>query len=70
VAAPSPVHRPHNATATIAKAKQLAWLADRPNTFIKIPATMAGLSAIFEVIGKGTSVNVTLIFSPWSGTGR
>jgi transaldolase len=53
----------HNAAATVAEAKQLAWLVDRPNTFIKIPATKAGLPAISEVIGKGISVNVTLIFS-------
>ncbi|MGW8886050.1 transaldolase [Streptomyces sp. NPDC055749] len=53
----------HNTVATIAEAKQLAWLVDRPNTLIKIPATKAGLPAITEVIGKGISVNVTLIFS-------
>jgi transaldolase len=53
----------HNTTATIAEAKQLAWLVDRPNTLIKIPATRAGLPAITEVIGLGISVNVTLIFS-------
>ncbi|MET9855246.1 transaldolase [Streptomyces sp. NPDC006450] len=53
----------HNTAATIAEAKQLAWLVDRPNTLIKIPATKAGLPAITEVIGKGISVNVTLIFS-------
>ncbi|MCX5556774.1 transaldolase [Streptomyces sp. NBC_00038] len=53
----------HNTTATVAEAKQLAWLVDRPNTLIKIPATKAGLPAITEVIGKGISVNVTLIFS-------
>ncbi|MFJ2742098.1 transaldolase [Streptomyces sp. NPDC087440] len=53
----------HNTRATVAEAKQLAWLVDRPNTLIKIPATKAGLPAITEVIGKGISVNVTLIFS-------
>ncbi|WP_327249268.1 transaldolase [Streptomyces sp. NBC_01320] len=53
----------HNTVATIAEAKQLAWLVDRPNTLIKIPATKAGLPAITEVIGLGISVNVTLIFS-------
>ncbi|MFE2990430.1 transaldolase [Streptomyces sp. NPDC059262] len=53
----------HNTAATVAEAKQLAWLVDRPNTLIKIPATKAGLPAITEVIGKGISVNVTLIFS-------
>ncbi|WP_327356959.1 transaldolase [Streptomyces sp. NBC_01304] len=53
----------HNTAATVAEAKQLAWLVDRPNTLIKIPATKAGLPAITETIGKGISVNVTLIFS-------
>jgi transaldolase len=53
----------HDTRATIAEAKQLAWLVDRPNTFIKIPATRAGLPAITETIARGISVNVTLIFS-------
>ncbi|MET9446517.1 transaldolase [Streptomyces cinerochromogenes] len=53
----------HNEHATVAEAKQLAWLVDRPNTLIKIPATLAGIPAITEVIGLGISVNVTLIFS-------
>ncbi|WP_406140781.1 transaldolase [Streptomyces sp. NBC_01089] len=53
----------HNTRATTAEAKQLAWLVDRPNTLIKIPATKAGLPAITETIGRGISVNVTLIFS-------
>jgi transaldolase len=52
-----------NTAATVAEAKQLAWLVDRPNTLIKIPATKEGLPAIAEVIGEGISVNVTLIFS-------
>jgi transaldolase len=53
----------HRTKATVAEAKQLAWLVDRPNVMIKIPATKAGLPAITEVIGLGISVNVTLIFS-------
>ncbi|WP_328316880.1 transaldolase [Streptomyces sp. NBC_00388] len=53
----------HNTQATAAEARQLAWLVDRPNTLIKIPATEAGLPAITETIGRGISVNVTLIFS-------
>ncbi|MER7664434.1 MULTISPECIES: transaldolase [unclassified Streptomyces] len=53
----------HSTRATVAEAKQLAWLVDRPNTLIKIPATKAGLPAITETIGRGISVNVTLIFS-------
>ncbi|MFI9155839.1 transaldolase [Streptomyces sp. NPDC053367] len=53
----------HATAATIAEAKQLAWLVERPNVMIKIPATEAGLPAITEVIAQGISVNVTLIFS-------
>ncbi|GEK03353.1 MULTISPECIES: transaldolase [unclassified Streptomyces] len=53
----------HNTKATVAEARQLAWLVDRPNALIKIPATEAGLPAIAETIGNGISVNVTLIFS-------
>jgi transaldolase len=53
----------HNTRATVAEARQLAWLVDRPNTLIKIPATQAGLPAITETIANGISVNVTLIFS-------
>jgi len=53
----------HQTAPTVAEAKQLWWLVDRPNVFIKIPATKAGLPAITEVLAKGISVNVTLIFS-------
>ncbi|MFE0415091.1 transaldolase [Streptomyces tendae] len=53
----------HDTRATVAEARQLAWLVDRPNVMIKIPAMKAGLPAITEVIGAGISVNVTLIFS-------
>jgi transaldolase len=50
--------------ATAAEAGHLWWLVDRPNLYIKIPATEAGLPAIAESIANGISVNVTLIFSP------
>jgi transaldolase len=53
----------HETAPTIAEARQLAWLVDRPNTFIKIPATVEGLPAITAVLAEGISVNVTLIFS-------
>ncbi|RAG86318.1 transaldolase [Streptacidiphilus pinicola] len=53
----------HETAPTVAEAKQLWWLVDRPNTFIKIPATVAGLPAISAVLAEGISVNVTLIFS-------
>jgi transaldolase len=48
---------------TVAEARQLWWLVDRPNLFIKIPATRAGLGAISRCLAEGISVNVTLIFS-------
>ena len=49
--------------ATIAEAQELWNLVNRENLLIKIPATVEGLPAITEVIGRGISVNVTLIFS-------
>ncbi|WP_285734165.1 transaldolase [Nocardiopsis sp. ATB16-24] len=53
----------HETERTVAEAKALWWLVDRPNLMIKIPATAAGLPAITQVLGQGISVNVTLIFS-------
>jgi transaldolase len=53
----------HDTDATAAEAAHLWWLVDRPNLYIKIPATEAGLPAITESIANGISVNVTLIFS-------
>jgi len=52
-----------DAARTAAEARGLWWLVDRPNLFIKIPATLAGLPAITETLAAGISVNVTLIFS-------
>jgi transaldolase len=48
---------------TIAEARNLWWMVDRPNLYIKIPATPEGLPAITQAISEGISVNVTLIFS-------
>ena len=48
---------------TIAEARALWWLVDRPNLFVKIPATREGLPAITTAISEGISVNVTLIFA-------
>ena len=53
----------HDTETTVAEARQLWWLVDRPNLFIKIPATKAGLPAIAQCIAEGISINVTLIFS-------
>ncbi|MEV4124952.1 transaldolase [Nocardia sp. NPDC049707] len=52
-----------DAEQTVAQAIDLWKTVDRPNMFIKIPATEAGLPAITRVIAEGISVNVTLIFS-------
>jgi transaldolase len=49
--------------ATIDEAQRLHELVDRPNCFVKIPATAAGLPAIEEMIARGRPINVTLIFS-------
>ncbi len=48
---------------TIASAQQLWQAVDRPNVYIKIPATEEGLPAITAAIAQGINVNVTLIFS-------
>jgi transaldolase len=53
----------HDTQATIDEAKRLHALVDKPNLFIKIPATPEGLPAIEETIAAGIPVNVTLIFS-------
>jgi transaldolase len=48
---------------TIASARMLWWMVDRPNMYIKIPATAEGVPAITATLAQGISVNVTLIFS-------
>jgi transaldolase len=53
----------HDTDATAAEAAHLWWLVNRPNLFIKIPATEEGLPAISSSIAQGISINVTLIFS-------
>ncbi len=52
-----------DAEGTIAQAKQLHKQAARPNVFIKVPGTKAGVVAIEELIAAGISINVTLLFS-------
>jgi transaldolase len=49
--------------ATLEEATRLHQLGDRPNLFVKIPATVPGLGAIEDSIAAGRSINVTLIFS-------
>jgi len=52
-----------DSAATLARARELWARLDRPNIFIKIPATEAGIPAIEGAIGAGINVNVTLMFS-------
>ncbi|WP_068258323.1 transaldolase [Janibacter limosus] len=52
-----------DADQTAVVAKQLSETVDRPQVYIKIPATEAGLPAITATLAEGISVNVTLIFS-------
>lgn len=53
----------HDTEGTIAQAEDLHQRVGRENVLVKIPATKAGLPAITEALGRGISVNVTLIFS-------
>jgi transaldolase len=48
---------------TFREAIRIHKSVDRPNLMVKIPATKPGLAAIEDVIAKGHSINVTLIFS-------
>ncbi|MDQ3616607.1 MAG: transaldolase [Actinomycetota bacterium] len=52
----------HDTDATIGMAQKLWKAVDRPNLFIKIPATTEGAPAISSVLAEGISVNVTLTF--------
>lgn len=47
---------------TVEEARRLWQAVNRPNLFIKVPATQEGLPAISTLIGEGINVNVTLIF--------
>jgi transaldolase len=49
--------------ATAREAVRVHGLVDRPNLFVKIPGTKAGLQAIEDTIAEGIPVNVTLLFS-------
>jgi len=53
----------YDSLATFNEAIRLHEAVDKPNLLVKIPATKPGLAAIEDVIAKGRSINVTLIFS-------
>jgi transaldolase len=53
----------HDERATVEQAVELHGRVDRPNVYIKIPATPEGVPAIEDCIARGIPINVTLIFS-------
>jgi transaldolase len=53
----------YDSDGTLAEAKRLHALVDKPNLYVKIPGTAEGLGPIEEMIAVGKSINVTLIFS-------
>ncbi len=53
----------YDTEAAFEQALRLHELIDRPNLFVKIPATRPGLPAIEDMIAHGRSINITLIFS-------
>jgi transaldolase len=53
----------YDTLATFREAMRLHEEVERPNLMVKIPATRPGLAAIEDVVAKGRSINVTLIFS-------
>lgn len=55
-------HLAHDTGRTIEEARHYWQLLARPNVFIKVPATEAGLPAIRQLISEGINVNVTLLF--------
>jgi transaldolase len=55
-------HLAHDTKGTIEEARRLWHALDRPNVFIKVPATLEGLPAIERLISEGINVNITLLF--------
>lgn len=55
-------HLAHDTQGTIEEARHLWTALNRPNVFIKVPATSEGLPAIEQLISEGINVNVTLLF--------
>ena len=53
----------HDSESTIAEARRLFAILERPNVMIKVPATPAGIPAIETLIAEGVNINVTLVFS-------
>ncbi len=48
---------------TVTEGRRLAGIVNRPNLFVKVPSTPAGIAALRRLTRDGVSVNMTLIFS-------
>ena len=55
-------HLAHDTKSTMEEARRLWAALDRPNVFIKVPATVEGLPVIRQLISEGININVTLLF--------
>jgi transaldolase len=55
-------HLAHDTRGTMEEARRLWAALNRPNVFIKVPATAEGLPVIRQLISEGINVNVTLLF--------
>jgi len=55
-------HLAYDTKGTIEEARRLWAALNRPNVFIKVPATAQGLPVIAQLISEGINVNVTLLF--------
>ena len=53
----------HDTLGTMQEARRLFSAVDRPNVFIKIPGTPAGIPAIEEMLYEGIPINITLLFA-------
>jgi len=52
-----------DAAGTVAEARRLWQIVDRPNLMIKVPGTPEGADAVKQLIADGINVNVTLLFA-------
>jgi len=52
-----------DAAGTVAEARRLWTIVDRPNLMIKVPGTVEGADAVRQLIAEGINVNVTLLFA-------
>lgn len=56
-------HLAHNTAGSIKEGHRLRDLIDRPNLFVKVPATPEGVPAVRQLLTEGVNVNITLMFS-------